>query len=410
MINSVNSYSGYNYLSALNNENSKTKNTDEKLNNIDKNTNLNQTNSTNISNQINHNTILSSNQTNNTKDINNTSNLVSDKSQAISQILGYGVDKEGFFTSDFNEAAGLPSDYRIYANLINEMDKTLTTPELTSKSLYYSVDWAKELGNFYRENLQSFDSFGQNFNKEQIEKEFELSLNDDFTKESVLISIFMNDDWTKIKEGESTLFGKTYGFDENINKKDMKEFYVFMQKNQLKDPNNIEKSSFKNIISDAWMGIDREKAKLHRFISYSMDFKLGSDIIQKAVDFENEFDKLMSGNLSLDEFKAKYLDFKQRHDEFVKEFEFAMGDNLMVKPIDEKTFKPIQGESKNKETYKDTDNELLKKLLENKFDEKQLLEILFGIKSSNDDINNDNFRKLISQMNSNNIKSIDIKA
>ena len=35
-------------------------------------------------------------------------NLVKDKSEAISEILGYGVDKEGYFTSDFNEAAGIP--------------------------------------------------------------------------------------------------------------------------------------------------------------------------------------------------------------------------------------------------------------------------------------------------------------
>ncbi|WP_420358962.1 Cj0814 family flagellar-dependent secreted protein, partial [Campylobacter coli] len=56
--------------------------------------------------------------TSNTKSsntINETSNLVSDKSQAVSKMLGYGVDKDGFFTSDFNEAAGLPKDYKIYA-------------------------------------------------------------------------------------------------------------------------------------------------------------------------------------------------------------------------------------------------------------------------------------------------------
>ncbi|TLD79742.1 hypothetical protein LS70_009630, partial [Helicobacter sp. MIT 11-5569] len=30
-----------------------------------------------------------------------------DKQEAVKEILGYGVDSEGFFTSDFNEAAGI---------------------------------------------------------------------------------------------------------------------------------------------------------------------------------------------------------------------------------------------------------------------------------------------------------------
>ncbi|NDJ28178.1 hypothetical protein GW575_09545, partial [Campylobacter sp. MIT 19-121] len=47
------------------------------------------------------------------------------------------------------------------------------------------------------------------------------------------------------------------------------------------------------------------------------------------------------------------------------------------------TFTPIQAESKN-ETYKAIDtNELLKKLLEESFDEKDFLKMLFGIKDEN---------------------------
>ncbi|HIC6990476.1 TPA: hypothetical protein ACW324_001735, partial [Campylobacter coli] len=54
---------------------------------------------------------------------------------------------------------------------------------------------------------------------------------------------------------------------------------------------------------------------------------------------------------------------------------------------DEKPFKAIQGESKNKETYKDDSkmNELVKKLLENKFGKSEELELLFGVKFSDDD-------------------------
>ncbi|EFU2363330.1 hypothetical protein MK501_000709, partial [Campylobacter coli] len=118
----------------------------------------------------------------------------------------------------------------------------------------------------------------------------------------------------------------------------------------------------------------------------------------------------------------KYLDFKQRHDEFVKsleETEKAKGvdysnplkntNNKETSEEDkEKPFKPIQAESKNKETYKDdnTRNELLRKLLETKFGTSDELEILFGMNFSDD--NTGEFNKILS-LNST-PKSIDIKA
>ncbi|MCW0185049.1 hypothetical protein OJP00_00520 [Campylobacter lari] len=80
----------------------------------------------------------------------------------------------------------------------------------------------------------------------------------------------------------------------------------------------------------------------------------------------------MQEDLTLEEFKTKYLDFKQRHDEFVKEFEIAMGDKMLLNDNNDtsiqenkETFKPIQAESKNKETYKDDNirNELVKKTI-----------------------------------------------
>ncbi|EBI2367900.1 hypothetical protein FK390_09580 [Campylobacter coli] len=74
---------------------------------------------------------------------------------------------------------------------------------------------------------------------------------------------------------------------------------------------------------------------------------------------------------------------------------------------DEKPFKAIQGESKS-ETYKDDNkmNELVKKLLENKFGKSEELELLFGVKFSDD--NTGEFNKILS-LNST-PKSIDIKA
>ncbi|EAI0776722.1 hypothetical protein B9Q43_08485 [Campylobacter coli] len=75
---------------------------------------------------------------------------------------------------------------------------------------------------------------------------------------------------------------------------------------------------------------------------------------------------------------------------------------------DEKPFKAIQAKSKNKETYKDDSkmNELVKKLLENKFGKSEELELLFGVKFSDDSAGE--FNKILSLNSA--PKSIDIKA
>ncbi|RTJ44970.1 hypothetical protein C3H68_08320 [Campylobacter jejuni] len=208
---------------------------------------------------------------------------------------------------------------------------------------------------------------------------------------------------------------KIFGLDESISKKDMQEFNNFMKSNALKDPNKIEKSPLKDF-NPAYTKWDptTEKMMLGFFVSYSKMFHLGYDIIKKADEFYKEFDALISKDLSLNEFKTKYIDFKQRHDEFVKEYEMAMGDKMLLSSDDEiitqqseKPFKAIQGESKNKETYKDdsTRNELVKKLLEDKFSTSKELELLFGMKFSDDA---GEFNKILS-LNST-PKSIDIKA
>ncbi|MCH5336702.1 MAG: hypothetical protein J1D99_04705, partial [Campylobacter sp.] len=158
--------------------------------------------------------------------------------------------------------------------------------------------------------------------------------------------------------------------------------------------------------------LELEIDKMAKFTSYAKDFNLDRDIIEKAQNFQNEFKELLEEDLSLDKFKEKYLDFKQRHDEFVKEYEIAMGDKMMIKDTEisqtqnkqeKENFKPIQGKSKNKETYKDNNikNELLKKLLENSFDTRKQLELLFGTKFDDDKSYNE-FNQLFSQIKLNN--------
>ncbi|ECL5270324.1 hypothetical protein OFU67_000223 [Campylobacter coli] len=400
MINSINSYSNYNYANTF--------------------SNTPNTKSSNV--------------------INKTSNLVSDKSQAVDKILGYGVDKEGFFTSDFNKAAGLPKDYKIYADGLNNFVNNF----IKRQPFYSQIDIAKTIGDAYN----SFSSFvkdkglGESFQEQdlknlsqkdgvnywqelQSDNAFIWKLADKniadlgsnkyqihdnkISKGGALIAFFINN-LSTIK-GQTTLLGKLAGLNSDTDNNEIKEFLSFMNKNPLKY--SYEQDGWGNPMGDSlsiWNYINRAK-------------NLGDDKLIKTIEnLGDEYNKLINSNMSLEEFKTKYLDFKQRHDEFVKsleETEKAKGvdysnplkntNNKETSEEDkEKPFKPIQAESKNKETYKDDNvrNELVKKLLEGKFSTSDELELLFGMKFSDD--NTGEFNKILSLNSA--LKSIDIKA
>ncbi|EAI0632441.1 hypothetical protein B6664_07515 [Campylobacter coli] len=382
------------------------------------------------------------NNTSNTKSSNviANNNLVSDKSQAVDKILGYGVDKEGFFTSDFNEAAGLPKDYKIYADGLNNFVNNF----IKRQPFYSQIDIAKTIGDAYN----SFSSFvkdkglGESFQEQdlknlsqkdgvnywqelQSDNAFIWKLADKniadlgsnkyqihdnkISKGGALIAFFINN-LSTIK-GQTTLLGKLAGLNSDTDNNEIKEFLSFMNKNPLKY--SYEQDGWGNPMGDSlsiWNYINRAK-------------NLGDDKLIKTIEnLGDEYNKLINSNMSLEEFKTKYLDFKQRHDEFVKsleETEKAKGvdysnplKNINNKETSEedkeKTFKPIQAESKNKETYKDDSkmNELVKKLLENKFGKSEELELLFGMNFSDD--NTGEFNKILSSNSA--PKSIDIKA
>ncbi|EEK2290895.1 hypothetical protein AB7A01_001828, partial [Campylobacter coli] len=370
------------------------------------------------------------NNTSNTKSSNviANNNLVSDKSQAVDKILGYGVDKEGFFTSDFNEAAGLPKDYKIYADGLNNFVNNF----IKRQPFYSQIDIAKTIGDAYN----SFSSFvkdkglGESFQEQdlknlsqkdgvnywqelQSDNAFIWKLADKniadlgsnkyqihdnkISKGGALIAFFINN-LSTIK-GQTTLLGKLAGLNSDTDNNEIKEFLSFMNKNPLKY--SYEQDGWGNPMGDSlsiWNYINRAK-------------NLGDDKLIKTIEnLGDEYNKLINSNMSLEEFKTKYLDFKQRHDEFVKsleETEKAKGvdysnplKNINNKETSEedkeKPFKPIQAESKNKETYKDDNvrNELVKKLLEGKFSTSDELELLFGMKFSDD--NTGEFNKILS--------------
>ena len=83
------------------------------------NKNANSQSATNSSVNLNKNTNSSQNSNTNidlSVSISTNKFLVTDKSQAVGTSLGYGIDKDGYYTSDFNEAAGIPNDYKIHSS------------------------------------------------------------------------------------------------------------------------------------------------------------------------------------------------------------------------------------------------------------------------------------------------------
>ncbi|OEW28455.1 Cj0814 family flagellar-dependent secreted protein [Campylobacter jejuni] len=440
MINGINSYSNYNYTNTFSNtSNTKSSNT-----------------------------------------INETSNLVSDKSQAVNKVLGYGVDKDGFFTSDFNEAAGLPKDYKIYAKDVESFVEW-ETGDRYFYATHTSIDIAKTIGNAYKvlsqimpttsnaslseeeltnipyafvldKNLNvtktftkdeyekidltqdrinlTFNTFSNvGFDKISIDNIFSHSNGDvrlnknayinkdgSINKGGVLIALLNSQLYgatSLLLEGDTRLFGKITT-DKNISDDEREAFQSFMNANKIQSAFSYSSNP------DEWNPFE-ERLSMKLFIRRSDNIG-NTELSRLAMDLDKEYQEMINSNMSLEEFKTKYLDFKQRHDEFVKsleEAEKAKGvdysnplkntNNKETSEEDkEKPFKPIQAESKNKETYKDDNirNELVKKLLEDKFSTSKELELLFGMKFSDDDAGE--FNKILS-LNST-PKSIDIKA
>ena len=99
-----------------------------------------------------------------------------------------------------------------------------------------------------------------------------------------------------------------------------------------------------------------------------------------GVSYDEAYVKILHTSKNIDEFKEKYLELQQKY--AVDFNNINASQKKSQEAQNEETFTPIQGESQNKETYKDNNirNELVENLLKNRFDKKKQLELLFGIK------------------------------
>ncbi|EAI1107090.1 hypothetical protein C0W24_08485 [Campylobacter coli] len=305
---------------------------------------------------------------------------------------GYSTQKLKDISQATTQSLGISKNYKIDATQMQTLVKNLS-----QNKHFDTIDFTKTLENAYKvfSNLMQFSKnelplgFEMDKNSFEILKIYDkaqdlennfLNENNSYKGSKVVINLkdlnskdksFMNFANVVFNqfgggyliEGQSNISGKLMGFDKN------------MDKNQIQDLNDFIKNN--------------------SFIANGSMEKL-----MEALD-------LFSSNLSIEEFKQKWLNLTINLEPSNKTIEQIVREDLKAKE-EQKPRTPIQSESQNKETYKDDNvrNELVKKLLEGKFSTSDELELLFGMKFSDDDAGE--FNKILS-LNST-PKSIDIKA
>ncbi|EAI6436324.1 hypothetical protein E5T61_09575 [Campylobacter coli] len=305
---------------------------------------------------------------------------------------GYSTQKLKDISQATTQSLGISKNYKIDATQMQTLVKNLS-----QNKHFDTIDFTKTLENAYKvfSNLMQFSKnelplgFEMDKNSFEILKIYDkaqdlennfLNENNSYKGSKVVINLkdlnskdksFMNFANVVFNqfgggyliEGQSNISGKLMGFDKN------------MDKNQIQDLNDFIKNN--------------------SFIANGSMEKL-----MEALD-------LFSSNLSIEEFKQKWLNLTINLEPSNKTIEQIVREDLKAKE-EQKPRTPIQSESQNKETYKDDSkmNELVKKLLETKFGTSDELEILFGMKFSDDSAGE--FNKFLSSNSA--PKSIDIKA
>ncbi|WP_148786160.1 Cj0814 family flagellar-dependent secreted protein [Campylobacter concisus] len=86
--------------------------------------------------------------------------------QTSSEVLGYKVDKDGYFTDEFNKQAGIPSEYKIHSSTLESLVRIETQSDYMQRT-FDSIDILKTVNNAYKilsqvvgeDTLNSKDSF-----------------------------------------------------------------------------------------------------------------------------------------------------------------------------------------------------------------------------------------------------------
>ena len=105
-------------------------------------------------------------QTNSNSNSTTSTNSNSKSSNVANEVLGYKVDKEGYFTEEFNKVAKISQDYKIHSSTMESLVRVKTNKDNFFRT-FDSVDIAKTMGSAYKilsqvvgeDILNSKDSF-----------------------------------------------------------------------------------------------------------------------------------------------------------------------------------------------------------------------------------------------------------
>ena len=87
-----------------------------------------------------------------------------------SEVLGYKIDKDGFFTAEFNEKAGIPKDFKIHSSSMQQIVEQAMSYQPFNTPLHASIDIAASVGNAYKVFSQlTNDSTKSTFHTDEIQ-------------------------------------------------------------------------------------------------------------------------------------------------------------------------------------------------------------------------------------------------
>lgn len=180
------------------------------------------------------------------------SNKINTKSYAINntnEVLGYKVDKEGYFTAEFNNAANIPEDIKIHSSTMQSLVDFWANKNTSSMiKTFESIDIAKTVGNAYKILSQLIDKdtldSKANFTLDEIKN---LPQGYEFNRQSLKIDKIINKDY------ENT----SLSFDYN-NNNDIKTSPLFFSVDDIFNNNNKKDGydSFFDTTADKYTNTD----------------------------------------------------------------------------------------------------------------------------------------------------------
>lgn len=131
------------------------------------------------------------------------SNKINTKNSTINntnEVLGYKVDKEGYFTAEFNNAANIPEDIKIHSSTMQSLVDFWANKNTSSMiKTFESIDIAKTVGNAYKILSQLIDKdtldSKANFTLDEIKN---LPQGYEFNRQSLKIDKIINKDYENL--------------------------------------------------------------------------------------------------------------------------------------------------------------------------------------------------------------------